>query len=110
MPKGEPKEPVMIPCKRCGVMMQKHSGCQKYCKDCAKAVNAARERKRWAEKRDEKNAKKRELYKAAKEMAYLSSTRPKYSVAQVTKRADALGISYGKCSQLLNEGKITMED
>lgn len=100
MPKGVPKEPVIVPCKRCGVMIQKKCGSQKYCRNCAQVVDAAQRRRR----RDEYNAR----IKAAKAIKNLA--KPTYSVAQVTKRADALGISYGKCSQLLSEGKITMEE
>lgn len=107
------KEPVWISCQVCGKKVQQSAnGVRKYCLECADIRRRERSKANAAEKRllhEQKKAQKREVEEQEKMLARQKAARKKMhkpTVREVSRKADELGISYGKCSALLDAGKI----
>lgn len=99
IPVHEERPIVWIKCEVCGkYIMQSQNGRRKYCPICAELMDSNR-----SPTADHKKYKPyaRRIQPGQK---------PQYTIGQVAKRANQLGMTYGKCSQLLAEGKISIED
>lgn len=99
-------------CESCGILIENAKNRQRFCPSCAKKRQQfawkvyyqghKEEYAEWQRKRIEMRRKP----EPPKEPA--PRTPPKYTIAQVDAKAKELGISYGKCNLLLEQGKITI--
>lgn len=99
-------------CESCGKVILNAQNRQRFCSDCAKKRQKAASLKYYENNRDEINKRLRlrtQMRRMSEpEPTPPSRTPPKYTISQVDAKAKELGISYGKCNLLLEQGKITM--
>lgn len=96
------------PCAICKTPI-KAIGNHKYCPNCKRQAQLEACRKYNLAHRGIRTEKDR-LRRMAKKVQEEEALRfkPQYSIGDVNRKAEELGISYGKCSQLIREGKILM--
>lgn len=99
-------------CESCGKVILNARNRQRFCSDCTKKRQKAASLKYYENNRDEINERLRlrtQMHRMPDpEPVPPPRTPPKYTIAQVDAKAKELGISYGKCNLLLEQGKITI--
>lgn len=98
-------------CESCGKVILNAPNRQRFCSDCAKKRQKAASLKYYEHNRDEINERLRlrtQMRRIPDPEPAPPRTPPKYTISQVDAKAKELGISYGKCNLLLEQGKITM--
>ena len=94
------------PCVRCGTMIEGYPPNKRYCTECA--IEVRREKNRIQKNAPEKckspsgNLVKKNPY----ELHRKKPASPAFSINQVQAKADQLGISYGQCALLIQQGKV----
>lgn len=98
-------------CESCGKVILNARNRQRLCSDCAKKRQKAASLKYYENNRDEINERLRlrtQMRRMPEPEPTPPRTPPKYTISQVDAKAKELGISYGKCSLLLEQGKVTI--
>lgn len=94
------------PCVRCGAMIEGYPPNKRYCTECA--IEVHREKKRVQKNAPKKckspsgNLVKKKPYERHRK----KPASPEFSINQVQAKADQLGISYGQCALLIQQGKV----